>query len=125
MCAPQDDAGWLGDLLPPADGTAAWPFASPAPGAPGRASPFARPRLQRMGSLPVADGAAGGARPPVFALARLTYGRHQRVESQPVRVSPGGRATFLESFVFTTKRCAAAAPGLHVPLWVARPGNAR
>ncbi|GBF90564.1 hypothetical protein Rsub_03136 [Raphidocelis subcapitata] len=56
-----------------------------------------------------AAASAGGARPSpraaaVFALARVSFGRHQRVESRPVRVSPGGRAAFLESFVFCTKR---------------------
>lgn len=41
---------------------------------------------------------------PVFALARLQFGRQQVVESIPVRLRPGGAAVFREQFVFTTKR---------------------
>jgi hypothetical protein len=67
-------------------------------GAPRAASP-------PLGPLPSGAAAAPPRPPPVFALARVAYGKHQRAESQPVRVSPGGRATFLESFCFTTKRC--------------------
>eukprot|EP00877_Chromochloris_zofingiensis_P014365 jgi/Chrzof1/9182/Cz03g38290.t1 len=41
---------------------------------------------------------------PVFALARVTFGKNQTAESQPVRVRVGGSAVFRENFVFTTKR---------------------
>lgn len=41
---------------------------------------------------------------PVFALARLQFGKQQVAESIPVRLRPGGAAVFREQFVFTTKR---------------------
>jgi hypothetical protein len=41
---------------------------------------------------------------PVYALARLRFGKHQVHESNPVRLRPGGAAVFREQFVFTTKR---------------------
>jgi hypothetical protein len=41
---------------------------------------------------------------PVFALARLQFGKQQVRESIPVRLRPGGAAVFREQFVFTTKR---------------------
>lgn len=81
-----------------------WPFGGG--GARGAPSPA---RERGGGGAAGAQGGGAAARPPVFALARLRYGRHQRAESQPVRVSPNGRATFLESFVFTTKRWALSA----------------
>lgn len=41
---------------------------------------------------------------PVYALARLRFGKNQYAESNPVRLRPGGAAVFREQFVFTTKR---------------------
>lgn len=41
---------------------------------------------------------------PVYALARLKFGKNQYYESNPVRLRPGGAAVFREQFVFTTKR---------------------
>lgn len=41
---------------------------------------------------------------PVFALARLQFGKQQVAESIPVRLRPGGAAVFREQFVFATKR---------------------
>ncbi|WIA19754.1 hypothetical protein OEZ85_005670 [Tetradesmus obliquus] len=41
---------------------------------------------------------------PVYALARLRFGKHQVHESNPVRLRPGGAAVFREQFVFTSKR---------------------
>lgn len=41
---------------------------------------------------------------PVYALARLRFGKNQYAESNPVRLRPGGAAVFREQFVFITKR---------------------
>jgi hypothetical protein len=82
-------------------GPGLWPFGGGAAGA------GASPSRQSGGGGVRQAGVARArvSRPPVFAMAQVQYGKHQSAESQPVRVSPGGRATFLESFVFATKRC--------------------